>query len=76
MTWRVEKGYVPVYLPDGTTLAGQARFSEDGQTIEINVPSGSPIPDIMGDNLLGMQIVYMANEARDRVREKLDNDGA
>jgi len=70
----VRKGYVPVYLPDGRTLAGQARISEDGTHIDLEMPTGSPLPELMGDNLIGMQIVYLTNDARDRVAESLIND--
>ena len=66
--FRDQKGYIPVYLPD-RTLAGQARISDDGTHIEIEVPSGSPIAELMGDNLLGLSISYLDNEARDRVEE-------
>lgn len=66
-------GVIPVYLPDRTVI-GKATISEDGSTILMHINSG-PVAELMGEDLIGMSIVYKTNEARDRVAEGDKKDG-
>lgn len=56
--------YVPVYLAD-RTVVGKAKI--DGQAVLIELTDGTAIQELMTNNLIGMSVVYMNNEARDAV---------
>lgn len=51
------EGYVPVYLPD-RTVVGKAKISEDGQLVEIKIPEGTAMQELMSENLIGLSVVY------------------
>lgn len=62
------KAPLPVYLPD-RTIIGEATVSVDGSHISIEMKNGAPYAELIADNLVGLAIVYMSNEARDRISE-------
>ena len=62
------KARIPVYLP-GRTIVGEATVSRDVSHISIEIKNGGPYAELIADNLIGLAIVYMSNEARDRVNE-------
>lgn len=59
-----QEGYVPVFLPDRTVI-GKAKI--EGQNVVIELTEGNAIQTLMAENLLGMSMVYLNNEARDAV---------
>lgn len=67
-----EKGTVPIYMPDDTVV-GRAAISNDGHTILIHIPEGTALQGLISENLIGMSVIYMTNDARDQVVEGSEN---
>lgn len=65
------EGYIPVYLPD-RTVVGKAKIREevDGtQVTELIFPPGWSLTELVGENLVGLSLVYQRAEAMDIIRD-------
>lgn len=67
------EGYIPVYLPDRTVL-GKAKISDDGKHLDIEIPEGSMIQELMHENLIGLSTVYQGAIPADNKKEKETDD--
>lgn len=71
----IKHGTIPVYLP-GKTLIGTARVDVSNGTAVITIQSDSSLMDLMGENLIGLSVVYMSAERiEENTTEGEETDG-